>query len=311
MIAHTLARLRIAGWTLLAKRTRRSPCPSCRSMSRQKLGRVRVVFESARCTECGLVYRIPTDSPPSFYSRRYLENTVWWREYESGALARDAEENFRGTKWDYYDKISLIRSACPGGRVLDFGGGSGVIASQLRTSGYEVSLFEVSPESGEIARDLLRLDTITEPEVLRSAGVLYDVILLHHVLEHVDDLPGLFALLNDVLAPGGMLWIFVPNGGAANWHGAPWRVLDASHICAFEPEFFGRNLTRFGFEGVTFSTPYAFDSPGPDAEATREARGNELALVAWREGALPPEPFRQWPYRLPDLRGSVRAQAGC
>jgi SAM-dependent methyltransferase len=310
-MARLLHRLRIAAWTVMAKRRERSVCPSCGSAAGTPLGRVRVVFESARCSECGLVYRIPTRTPPYFYDRSYLESTVWWQEYRSGALARDAAQAYRGTKWDYYDKISLLQAATPSGRVLDFGGGSGVIARQLQETGFTVDLFEVSAAAGTIARELLQIPTFTDTEALRAGGGMYDVILLHHVLEHVDDLPALFALLHGLLAPAGVLWIFVPNGGADQWAGAPERVLDAAHVCAFEPAFFERNLARFDFEGVTFSTPYAFADSGAAGELTHASGGVELAVAAWHAGTPVPAPFRQWPFVLPDLRASVRAQAGC
>jgi 2-polyprenyl-3-methyl-5-hydroxy-6-metoxy-1,4-benzoquinol methylase len=272
---------------------------------------VRTVFGSVRCAGCGLVYRNPTRTPPSFYSAGYLENTVWWQDYQSGALARDAAHAFRGTKWDYYDKISLLQSVIPSGRTLDFGGGSGVIAYQLQECGFDADLFEVSEESGTIAREVLQVPTITDVETLRTRRGEYDLILLHHVLEHVDDLRALFDLLDHVLAPGGIVWCFVPNAGATEWRDAPETVLDAAHVCAFEPEFFHRNLRTLRMDGVVFSTPYAFAGDDAAAETTRDARGRELAVAAWRINSPTPAALESWPYHLPDLRRSLRAQAGC
>lgn len=309
-IRRLVERLRLAAWAFLAKRRDTAVCPCCKGTERSLRGRVRLVFNSARCADCGLVYRIPTQAPPAFYSRGYLQNSVWWREYQSGALARDAVRGFRGTKWDYYDKISLLQRVSASGRVLDFGGGSGVIAYQLQACGFDVDLFELSAESAAIASELLHLPVITDVERLRGRPG-YDLILLHHVLEHVSDLPAVFGLLRHLLTPTGLLWLFVPNAGAESWSDAPETVLDSAHVCAFEPAFFRQNLHRFGFDGVVYSTPYCFVESGTAAEVTRYARGRELAVTAWRSGSPVPEQFRRWPYDLPDLSGSVRAQASC
>lgn len=304
-------RLRVAGWALWRRLQGGSRCPSCGGRKGTIIGHAHLLLAARRCAACGLVYRLPTKLVPGFYDEFYHPYTVWWRELSDGSLARTARQGFRGTKWDYYDKLSLLQAVKPSGRVLDYGGGSGIITWQLRDLGYDAELLEICTGLREISVDLLGLNTFVDvEELLVQRRGAYDMVLLHHVLEHLDDLPAVFRVLDQLLKPDGLLVLFAPNHAARVYAGVGAATLDSAHVCAFDAAFFARNMERFGVRCVTFSTPYAFSDDGALGQDTYGARGKELAVFAWRIDQPTPVPLARVPHQMPDLRDSVRAQLG-
>lgn len=303
---------RYAFWALLRRLSSKSRCPSCAGGDGEIVGRSKVLFLARRCSQCGLVYRIPIEFMPRFYETTYHQYADWYRELRSGELQEHFRNKFRDSRWDYYDKLSLVTAVKAGGELLDFGGGSGIVSWQLQELGFRVTLFEINPQMKMISEDLLGLKRWSTYDALQEAeDRTFDVIFSHHVLEHLEDLRPVLATFHRLLRDDGLLALFVPNGGNRELDGNVAEVLDAAHVSAFEADFFQRNLARFGFEGRTFSMPYAFTSTGPSSEITRRAEGIELALFAWKLGQAPPRALAEWPYQLPNLEHSARAQAGC
>ncbi len=304
-------KINVGIWALIRRVEHQSVCPSCGSKAGNVLGHKSYLFLAKKCADCSLVYRIPTQLIPSFYEKTYHRYSNWCQGYTDGTLAEKAKTKFRDTKWDYYDKLSLIAAVKPSGHVLDFGGGSGIIAYQLRELGYQTELFELCSELQVISRELLGISSYDNVDSLvTQRASQFGVILLHHVLEHINHLPNVFSLLNQLLKPDGLLAMFVPNRVASCYQGVATATLDSAHTCAFEASFFHENIERFGFRCVAFSMPYAFadDEAG---EITRQSLGKELAVFAWKKNQSTFGPLRQWPYQLPDLRNSSRAQSGC
>ena len=112
-----------------------------------------------------------------------------------------------------------------GGRVLDFGCGHGELTGELATR-YATATVEgcdFSPTAVALARQTFpraRFWAITPDEIERRRGQ-YDLIVTHHVLEHVDDLAGAAATLATLCAPDGQMIHMMPSG---NPGGLDWRV---------------------------------------------------------------------------------------
>lgn len=98
-----------------------------------------------------------------------------------------------------------------GGRVLDYGCGTGLVSLPYATAYREVVLMDASPAM---------IDALTEKIARRDAPILrpvlcdltretydgpFDAIYASMVLHHIGDLPGLLATFHAMLAPGGIL----------------------------------------------------------------------------------------------------------
>jgi SAM-dependent methyltransferase len=108
-----------------------------------------------------------------------------------------------------------------------------------------------------------------------------------HTLEHMPSLSGIFSLFHRLLAPNGLLAIFVPNcgGDEARRLGVRWGPFsNEAHTISFDAEFFRANLPREGFEVRCLSNPYPSDVSKilEDSPRSDTTRGNELAVFGRR-----------------------------
>jgi 2-polyprenyl-3-methyl-5-hydroxy-6-metoxy-1,4-benzoquinol methylase len=103
-----------------------------------------------------------------------------------------------------FDSLSQIRNS----KILDVGCGDGYAAQQfvLLEAG-EVHTYDPYKPKPEICQSL-GIQHFTKVDELHSE---YDLIWMHHVLEHVPDYLALLKLLRSKLKDSGELWMAVPN----------------------------------------------------------------------------------------------------
>ena len=126
------------------------------------------------------------------------------RDYTGIANLEVMEEAVR-----YNDFLArLVVSVAPrGGRLLDFGAGTGRFAGRLAAQGFDVVCVEPDRRlRGELERKALRA-TADIAEV--PAGSM-DAVYSLNVLEHIDDDAAALGELHRVLKPGGRLLLYVP-----------------------------------------------------------------------------------------------------
>ena len=93
-------------------------------------------------------------------------------------------------------------------RVLDFGAGSGTIASALTTAGYAITCLEPDARlRGRLADDGFR--TVADADGL-EAGEQFDLVYSMNVLEHICDDDAALRGIHDLVRPGGLLLLYVP-----------------------------------------------------------------------------------------------------
>lgn len=120
---------------------------------------------------------------------------------------------------------TVLRYLKPGSKILDFGSGACHKAAVLQLLGFRVSAVDNLQDKKPGEPDLLksftddlgidfRLVSGERGEPLPFDRSSFDMIMMHHVLEHLHDSPRV--LLNDLLdllKPGGFLFVTVPNAG--------------------------------------------------------------------------------------------------
>jgi len=176
-----------------------------------------------RCAACGMVqqYPVPTDVGPFYaaypvHARKSLLQEVTRRILLSPV---------------YYDVASLRRDQL----LLDYGCGDGWFLDRAKRRvsaayGYEPTAMQASRVAERVG-----VQVFHDVAALRAplAGRV-DVITMHFVLEHLTDLSGTFALLADLLKPGGTLHAVIPNLDNVEYRGfgSRWHGFDAPrHIC--------------------------------------------------------------------------------
>ena len=123
-------------------------------------------------------------------------------------------------------RLEMIRAHVPleGARLLDVGCGLGMYVRRLRAFSDDVHGVDVDAERVAAASQSLPNIRQAPAEALPYEADTFDMVLLHEVLEHVDDDAAAVREAHRVTRPGGRIVVFVPN----RWypfetHGVFWR----------------------------------------------------------------------------------------
>jgi ubiquinone/menaquinone biosynthesis C-methylase UbiE len=110
-------------------------------------------------------------------------------------------------------RLKLVRQHVnlEGKRILDVGCGVGAFVRRLREFSPHVYGFDVDRESVVRGAEALPGLALAVGEQLPYPDATFDVVLMHEVLEHVDDDRATLREVGRVLAPGGKAVIFCPN----------------------------------------------------------------------------------------------------
>jgi len=197
----------------------------------------------------------------------------------------------------------------PSGRVLDIGCGKGAFLRSFRDHRPEWHCVGIEPSREEA--ELARCDGHLEVHegMLGSAPLdreSFDLVAIMHVFEHVPRPLETLHQIRDLLKPGGMLFIEVPNTADLNMF---YDLLLFEHLYHFTPETLVWLLSREGFEVVVHESSTAY---GAQRVIARKAeRQNHLS---WPELTMA-DGFARWQQLWSSMsqvatRGASAAQSG-
>ena len=132
------------------------------------------------------------------------------------------------------------------GRLLDIGSGIGHFLKIARDDGWQVEGIEPRPEAVKYCYETFGIKVhqgFLENFVCQSE--FYDVITLWDVLEHVSDHIQFLEKCIQLLAPGGILVIAIPNasGWPARVFKGSWRYVMSTHLNYFTTGYVNRLLS--------------------------------------------------------------------
>jgi SAM-dependent methyltransferase len=239
----------------------------------------------ARCAACGFLFR------PGLADRQATKDLYEGGAYEDRPFARDyaSEQSISERRANAASRLRFVRRHATGGRLLDAGAAGGAFVLEAREAGFAAQGIEPAPAFARHARETLGVDVRDgRLEDLAGAGETWDVITLWHVLEHVPDPVGALRILRDVLAPGGVVVLEVPNvdSTAARMLGVGWTHLDPeAHVSHFGPATLRVALERAGLRVAwTGTVAHSAYLQGRERLAPR-ALAHRVKLAA-RGGAL-------------------------
>ena len=197
-------------------------------------------FSIRQCSRCGLA---ATDPPLSGAERFY-----------PAAYRRYGRATLRLLRWLYRRRVRRWASRFPTcGSALEIGCGDGWMLATLRDQGWRVLGSERSAEAARFAADvngipivLGGLDEITDSEQ-------FDLIILFHVLEHVEQPLDMLRRCSALLRPDGLIVVSVPS--LASWQarvtGRSWFHLDVPrHRHHFSPGTLDAAMQKSGLRVV-------------------------------------------------------------
>ena len=211
------------------------------------------------CRDCGhgFVHPVPSrEALAAAYDATYYE--PWTREQTAA----------RERLWQR--RLARVRAHVRAGRLLDVGGGDGGFARAAKAAGFAVEATEFS-EAGarEIAQRAGVRVHVGEIEELALPAGAWDVLTAWHVLEHMRQ-P--LAALHRLLAPGGWLFVAVPNRRNLLMRalyriakGRPYPLFSMKareiHLSHFTPASLARALGQAGFRLVALGWDDALLAP--------------------------------------------------
>jgi SAM-dependent methyltransferase len=288
----------------LTCRTCAEPFEAVPFAAREMLLETHESFDYVECTVCGSIQivHVPTDLErfyPSTY-RHALPPPGWLGR----TLRRQRGAYVRGAKWNLLGGL-LLRLSRPEwvdwmvhthararSRILDVGSGEGTLLAALSAAGYA---------------DLTGIDPFMDPEGFREAGFrfhrrtidqepgTYDIVMLHHSLEHMADPAAALEHVGRVLDPHGWAIVRMPVAGSYGWrtYRQHWLGLEPPrHLTIPSVVGMRRLAERAGFSVEALS----FDSSGCCYAVS------EL----WAAGRSLPYPRRPWQKKATEMLGEER-----
>lgn len=148
-------------------------------------------------------------------------------------------------------RVHLITKYKNAGKVLDIGSSTGAMLSLFKDKGWEVQGIEPSKTSSKKAEDsgIPTLSTTFEKADIKNFA--YDVVIMNHVLEHVQNPLEFLKMANKLLKKDGIILIDIPNFGgfSASLFGANWQyILPKEHIWHFTNISLKNILEKSGFK---------------------------------------------------------------
>ncbi len=208
----------------------------CYSSSRTQSGH----FEIVRCDTCGLARSLHRDD---FQTRQKIYTQLQDPVYEQETENRQVifKRRVKAISEDIHQA----------GRLLDVGCSTGLFAGEAAKTGWQVAGIDPAEWAVAIARQRVpagRFFTNTI-ETAEFSGLPFDVITLWDVLEHVDHPRDVLGRLTQWLAPGGHLYLNLPNIDSLIARGmrTHWPMLLREHLWYFSPQTITRLLQDYGY----------------------------------------------------------------
>jgi SAM-dependent methyltransferase len=160
------------------------------------------------------------------------------------AARTPASASTRGTSWiRWFDPIRdelTVTAPPPGAAVLDFGCGNGSLLDALQQCGWET--WGVETATDVAFQRHRRLDTVPDRP-------LFDLIVCHHVLEHVTNPLELLVQFAAAARPRAHLLVTVPRLDTLPAHGDYFYVINGrAHVTAYTWPCLRGLLARAGWE---------------------------------------------------------------
>lgn len=194
-----------------------------------------------RCTACGHWFGRHGIDLSDLYDQAYVD---WTYRGPVGMRARLAQIlALAPERSDNAGRVARVRAFAAGQptgripRLLDVGAGIGVFPAAMKAAGWEVFAVEPDPRTAKHLREAAGVEahTVRIESLDRGTVGRFDAITFNKVLEHVEDPVGMLAAARALLAPGGFVYVEVPDAEAAAPHGPGREEFFIEHHHVFSP----------------------------------------------------------------------------
>ena len=194
--------------------TRRA-CPTCGS-TEETLELEKDHMRIVRCRQCDLVFVNPTFDE-THYKQVYASQAYQDIVRDLGINSHEYRVNRFGTERVRMMGEHLATTKdTKGNRYLDVGCSTGFVVEAARDKGWDAIGIDLNPSAIEFGRSRgLDLRTVALEDAGFAPGS-FDAVSLFDVLEHLLDPRRTLRACAELLAPGGILFLYVPNFDSAS-----------------------------------------------------------------------------------------------
>lgn len=286
-MTHTASLLRyFLPFTRYPYRGEPGDCPVCGTANHRRIARMDRKWkrhDTHICGDCGLFFTqpMPTDAELAAYYR-----DTYRIEYQLARLRPPSRHQAKKAK-EAARRLAQIAQHCPlppGTATLDFGCGSGELVLAMAAAGYQAHGFEPGESYAAHGQGAIRTGTWEEMDYAPGS---FGLITCLHVVEHLRTPLAALRRMHAWLAPGGVLYLEVPNMQAYDPKG--FERFHFAHVLGFSGANLGLAAQKAGFGLLA--------APGPTSlfladAADPRAKQFDLDLAAtaernWRDYSKP------------------------
>ncbi len=206
---------------------------------------------------------------------------------------RDFEYNQsdRQFKNIFLKRINKIKKFKLDGKALDIGCSTGAYLGLLKELGWDVTGIETSKQAAKIAADK-GIRVLTQSfESTNFKDQRFDLIILNHTLEHLENPLDVFQKIYKLLNPSGMVIVDLPNFDCLSekYRRDKWKLLlPNEHPWQFTPQTLRLLFEKAGLKDIQYDTSSGLlDYANPIFELLlalvtfKKRFFNELAMLPW------------------------------
>lgn len=265
------------------------------------------LFTYFRCRLCHLIFLAPIpDDLGAYYNS----------EYPAYQAPRVQDIESRAQLESY--KLDIVRHYISAGRLLEIGPSYGAFAYLAKKAGFHVDAIEMDAQCCQFLTEGVGINAIHSNDIV---GVLencepYDVVVMWHAIEHLEDPWHVLSRIADRLKPGGLLILTAPNPDSLQYRtfGRYWvhvdaprhlRLLPSANICEWlrQREMLAESII------TNDAASQVFMSHGWWFVSLRNVIDEMLGIHGKKE-ALAKPPLQRMLYRLCCIAGKVLVVIG-
>jgi SAM-dependent methyltransferase len=166
----------------------------------------------------------------------------------------------------FQKRVNLISQYIGKGKMLEIGSATGVMLKLFRDRGWQVLGIEPSGSYKEAEKKKLEI-IHSKFEEAKLSNESFDLVVLNHTLEHMENPSGVIKKINFLLKKSGIVFIDVPNFGSLSSRilGKKWPLLlPEEHKFQFTKESLGELLRINGFKILHWESRsgfFEYDNP--------------------------------------------------
>lgn len=234
-----------------------------------------------RCPDCGLFFNSPRPTQTDIAA-----------SYNSDAVYKEWDTTAEYHKRQFKIRLGHILPFVDSGRLLDVGAGNGLFMEVAADAGFKCEGTELS-DTGT-GRTRKRGFEISQGQLtdIDFGSKRFDVVSMWHVLEHVPNPGEVTKKVFDILEPGGVFALAVPNETRPlfrhQWNKKTKLWMNAwgheIHLSHFLPKTLRKSLEKTGFEVLDFGMDDIYNNTSLRSAAVVTIHQISAHTIRWHFG---------------------------